>query len=328
MAAPGAQPSQRYLEHLSDADLALLGAAAQLTSADVGRAARFLRDRPDLLEPALSAPSTFAALFPRPPGAPPDGAGDAAGGGGAPVAGQPAGDPALVVAAALPSPFLLFAVAVHRAVGDLDTTAFVGERFGSFKRLPVFASAELRTLYDDPDRRLSTIEHLASYTRVVSGPVWVRRERGGYRRTRYSELDPVRLAGLLDLVDPAEQVGIYRRLGDLALFLTGVFPDHCARTPAHPIAVSRLARSVQAPGAGPIAADELAPLVGSEGIGGVLRVLGPRWYRLAARRAPLQGVARALDEAAANFDGARRFLTVLTDRYLFPVREQWFGSAA
>jgi hypothetical protein len=213
---------------------------------------------------------------------------------------------------------------VHRAVGDLGSTAFVGERFGSFKRLPVFASAELRDLYDDADRRLFTIEHLASYTRVASGPVWVRRERGGYRRVRYSELDPVRLAGLLDLVDPEEQVGIYRRLGDLALFLTGVFPDHCAREPLHPVTVSRLTRSVQALGAGPLDASDIAPLAGSGGLGGMLAVLGPRWYRLAARRSPLRSVSRALDEAASSFDGVRRFLTVLTDRYLFPVRNQWF----
>lgn len=314
MTASPVEPARRYLDHLSDADLALLGAAARITSPAGGEAAaRLLRDQPELLEPALAAPSTFEALFPRAVGPP------------APPAPTPASGGKLVTAGELPSPFLLFAVAVHRAVGDLGSTSFVGERFGGFKRLPVFASAELRDLYGDADRRLFTIEHLASYTRVASGPVWVRRERGGYRRVRYSELDPVRLAGLLDLVDPEEQVGIYRRLGDLALFLTGVFPDHCARQPLHPVTVSRLTRSAQAPGAGPLDAADVGPLAGSGGLGGMLTVLGPRWYRLAARRSPLRSVSRALDEAASSFDGVRRFLTVLTDRYLFPVRNQWFS---
>ena len=30
----------------------------------------------------------------------------------------------------------------------------------------------------------------------------------------------------------------------------------------------------------------------------------------------------------ASFDVARRFLNLLTDRYLFPLRDGWFGSAA
>jgi hypothetical protein len=84
---------------------------------------------------------------------------------------------------------------------------------------------------------------------------------------------------------------------------------------------------VQVPGAEPLREEDVGPLVGEEGLSGVLRVLGPRWYRLAARRTPLDSVGRALDEAATSFDGIRRFLTVLTDRYLFPVREQWFGHA-
>ncbi|MPY94397.1 MAG: hypothetical protein GEV08_15460 [Acidimicrobiia bacterium] len=322
MGASMGEPAQRYLEHLSDADLVLLGAAAGLAEEETRQSVAFLRGRPDLIEDALRAPSTFPAFFPGHAGAP----GGAPSG--PPAPGGPDAGGALIEATALPSPFLLFAVAVHRAVQDLDATSFVAEPFGGFKRLPVFASAELRALYDDAGRRLFTIEHLASYTRVTSGRVWVRRQGGGYRRVRYSELDPVRLAGLLELVDPEEQAGIYRRLGDLALFLTGVFPDHCARTPAHPIAVTRLVRSVRVPGAGRLDVADIAPLVGSDGLGGVLRVLGPHWYRLAAQRSPLATVARGLDEAASSFDGIRRFLTVLTDRYLFPVRDQFFGSAA
>lgn len=150
---------------------------------------------------------------------------------------------------------------------------------------------------------------------------------------RFSELDPVRLAGLVDLVDEDELPGIYRRLGDLALFLTGVFPDHSARTPAHPIAVERLTRSVASPTlrpgsplGEPFRAEEIAPLTGATGLGGVLRVLGPRWYQLAAQRTPLAPVRRVLEDAAEGFDAARRLLTLLTDRYLFPLRETWFGA--
>ena len=54
-------------------------------------------------------------------------------------------------------------------------------------------------------------------------------------------------------------------------------------------------------------------------------MLGPRWYDLAALRSPLPPVRRMLGDAAAGFEKTRRFLTLLTDRYLFPLRERWFG---
>jgi hypothetical protein len=301
MAAP---VFERYLDHLSDTDLALLGPAVGVAAdPDPSDAAALLRANPDLIEPALHASLTFERLF-------------------APGHSHP------LEAWAQVSPFLLFAVAVHRGHADLAASSFVAEPFAGHRRIPVFDTALLREHFDDPERRLFAIEHLASYTRVASGPVWVRSSHDGRtRRVRFSELDPVRLAGLVDLVEDEDLPGIYRRLGDLALFLTGVFPDHAARTPAHPIAVERLARSVRAVGEG-FRPEEIAPLAGANGLGGLLRVLGPRWYRLAAQKTPLTPVRRMLDDAAEGFDTARRFLTMLTDRYLFPLRDGWFGSPA
>jgi hypothetical protein len=221
---------------------------------------------------------------------------------------------------------LLFAVAVHRGVADLAASSFVAEPVGAWPRIPVFDTADLHAHFDDPARRLFTVEHLASYTRVASGPLWVRNERGRMRRVRYSEVDPSRLASLLDVVDDADKSGIYRRLGDLALFLCGVFPDWSRRTPAHPVTVERLLRSVADGGsAAAFAFEDIGPLSGGGGLGGLLRVLGPRWYDLAAARSPLPSVRRALGDAASGFEKTRRFLTLLTDRYLFPLRDRWFG---
>src|SRR5688500_10881328 len=95
MAGTAAGPAQRYLEQLSDADLALLGLAAGLVDPgtrpaptlapsppptptlgattiaaglgdpdDIERAAGVLRTRPELVEPALSSPGAFRWLFP------------------------------------------------------------------------------------------------------------------------------------------------------------------------------------------------------------------------------------------------------------------------
>ena len=51
--------------------------------------------------------------------------------------------------------------------------------------------------------RFFFVELLASYTHVVSGSTWTATRRG-WRRRRFSELDPVQLAGLLGVVDLQE----------------------------------------------------------------------------------------------------------------------------
>ena len=216
------------------------------------------------------------------------------------------------------SPFLAFAVAVHRTAAVLESATFVDERWAPRMRVPVFDTASLRRLLDDPERRYFLVELLASYTRVTSGVTWTRTARG-WRRRRFSELDPARLAGLLEVVQPIERPGIYRRLGDLALFLRGVFPDHPA--PVAPGAATE--RLLRVSGVGP---DGLADLDGHQ----LLELLGARWYGAAVASAraaghPVTGTLAVAADIGDHFHDARRVLNAVTDRYLFPWRERWFG---
>ncbi len=217
------------------------------------------------------------------------------------------------------SPFLTFAIAVNRTAAALETATFVEERFAPRVRIPVFDVAELRMLLSDPARRYFLAELLASYTRVASGVTWTRTARG-WRRRRFSELDPGRLAEMLEVVQPGERAGIYRRLGDLALFLLGVFPDH-PPTLGGGAATDRLLRVSGVKGA-------RFPDLGAEGL---LELLGARWYAAAVASAkaaghPVTGTLAVADHMAEHFRDARRVLNSVTDRYLFPWREQWFGS--
>lgn len=219
---------------------------------------------------------------------------------------------------AMVSPFLLFAIAVHRTAEYLQDAAFVEERWLPRRRIPVFDVAPLRQLLADPLRRYFLVELLASYTRVASGVTWSRTGRG-WRRRRFSELDPARLAELLEVVAESERPGVYRRLGDLALFLGGVFPD----------------RSLLPPGAG---GQRLLRLSGipadrvEERPGALVDLLGSRWYARAAAgvaRAglPATGTLSVTADMGRRFGQARRVLNAVTDRYLFPCRERWFGAA-
>lgn len=209
------------------------------------------------------------------------------------------------------SPFLTFAVAVHRTAARLAGATYVEERWAPRLRVPVFDVAPLRDLLAGPDLRFFLVELLASYTHVSSGATW-QRTRRGWRRRRFSDLDPVRLAELLEAVPDPDRPGVYRRLGDLALFLTGVFPDHVALPQSATDRLMRLSGWRVAPEDRPAPAE-------------LLETLGRRWYRLAATTAaaPLPVVA----DVARRFGEARRVLNVVTDWYLFPLRERWFGRA-
>lgn len=274
-----------YAEHLTEADLRLLSGVAPISATPP-------RD-PAAIERLLADPRVFEAVF-RPDG----------------VA---AGHTVLV------SPFLAFGVAVHRAVSDLADLDHLPERSGLRQRVPVFDTPELRDFLSSAARRLFLAELLASFTRVASGRYRVR--SGGRSRTRrFSELDPVRLAGMLEAVPEESRPGVYRRLGDVSLFLAGVFPDYSAAHALGPLDAGRLLRSARVPAA---ERDGLAAAPPLE----LLEYLGARWYRAALAAAPVRTAnLTVVGEVAARFRQARRILNHLADRYLLGPDSPWFQA--
>ena len=293
---------REYASHLTDADLRLLasvaGAAAgggQLSGADDLADASRLRGDPAALLRLLEHPGAFRAVL---------GAEDAARGWAVPA-----------------SPFLVFAVFVQQAAAELASMDHVPERTGLRQRVPLFDAPALRDFLGEPARRLFLAELLASFTRVASGRYRVR--AGGRMRTRrFSELDPVRLAGLLDGVPDAERPGVYRRLGDVCLFLSGVFPDYATLYGVGPAQVARLLRAARVP------AEQHAQLATVPAID-LLEQLGARWYRAACGLAPVR-TARldVVAEVAGSFRQARRVLNHIADRYLFSAEHPWFAPPA
>lgn len=89
------------------------------------------------------------------------------------------------------SPFLVFSVAIQHAVQQLASATYVAEWAGINRRTPVFDVARLRQFGESPWSRLFLAELLSSYTHVSSGSVVVATRRGLHRQ-RFSELDPAR----------------------------------------------------------------------------------------------------------------------------------------
>lgn len=298
----GTSRAEQYLRQLSAEDLELLASGASELQGLRDKPSAF-RSHPELIEDLLARPTSFELVF---------GASEGS------------------ISTQFASPFLLFAVAVHRVADELSRASYVTEWFGPRQRMPVFDVTNLRDFLQDGRRRLYLVQLLSSYTHVASGSVLVNTRRG-IRRQRFSELDPIRLASVLDAVPDSDRSHIYRRLGDLALFLTGVFPDHTALHGFSQIEQDRLMRS------GKLRAREQRPGSRSEselgqlGVVGLLEELGPRWYKMAHDCEPAIGASGSdlLNDLARRFGDARRVLNLLTDGFLFPWRSRWFevGSA-
>jgi hypothetical protein len=154
---------------------------------------------------------------------------------------------------------------------------------------------------------------------------------------------------LLEAVPESERPPVLRRLGDLALFLIGVFPASVERLMTGRLEPVRLARLTG-----------LAAPPAFSGPAELTEWLGAGWYRLAARStagraeaaAPAASstaagqhspgaapgtttvgavtsvgaaTAETLLDIAEHIHQARRVLNAVTDRYLFPVSTDWFS---
>lgn len=280
------------LEHLTRGDLELLATVAD----DLRPGGE--RPSPERVEQHLADPRLYEAVFP-------------------PRAEEQ--QPVVGV-----SPYLVFTAAVERSRRELDERTYLQEWTGRRQRVPVFVTPQLRAFLAEPEHRRFLAELLASYTHVASGAVTVRRH-GVRHRQRFSELDLTGLAGLLGHVEENARPGLYRRLGDLALLLSGVFPDHTARRGFAPLQLERLARTLTPAGGG--RTEELVSALGVRGPVGLLEELGWRWYRIAVEGAAAPAALGTVAGVAERFTDARRVLNHVTDEHLFPFRAHWFPPA-
>jgi hypothetical protein len=306
MTAPQAeldQAGREYLARLSDADLRALVHADAVTADRATARIEALHKQPALLLDALDRPATSAAVLNLASAAAPG----AAHGRGA------AADRFVLI-----SPFLLFAAAIHRTAADLAGASYAPERTAPRRRIPLFDGGRLTAYLAAPRHRLFLADLLASFARISGGVVLA---PDGQHRRRWNDADPHRLAVLLDAVPPAQRPPVWRRLGDLALFLAGVFPDAAERLVPDEAAASRLARRTL-PAAAPDARPERLPEGGAPDL---IEWLGTRWYEQAARHVP-RDAARDLRERAEQFRPARRVLNTATDRYLLPYSAGWLAA--
>ncbi len=206
------------------------------------------------------------------------------------------------------SPYLLFTVLLRRARKDLHSGGYTLERLGPSQLLPVFDGPLVASLLEDGEVRDYLSAMLTSFTRVHSTVVYFR-HRGRTHRRSFSDMDIDDMVELSQGVEPEGRFPFFKRIGDIAMFLVGIFPEYVAAASAGAHQRPRLAgRKLRT-------AEEY-------------QEEGRRFYLMAAECAPPGGGAgELLGKMAGNFDLARKPLNLVSERYIPFSRFQWFAPS-
>ena len=206
------------------------------------------------------------------------------------------------------SPRFLFTVLLRRIRRDLATIPYTVERIESDGRLVVFDAGVVHELLNADEMFRYLVDLLVSFERIETMTIRHLRPRPQVRRLNTLNIDD--MVELARLVEAPWRPMIFRRIGDIALFTSGIFPDaihHGPRRFASPLVQTAVGRGRRLED---------------------YETEGRRFYRLAADR--LSGsqpdLARVLARLAEDFTIARKPLTVLSDRYVAWARPHWAQS--
>ena len=130
------------------------------------------------------------------------------------------------------SPSLYFEVLLRRAQKDLISSSYTIEREGR-GNIPVFDTGKVAGFLDTPNMLEYLANMLASFTRIRSFVVPVRVRKGIRRRVRYNDMDVDSLIDFAARADESERFSYYKRIGDVCLFLTGLFRDSTYSQKSH-----------------------------------------------------------------------------------------------
>ena len=143
------------------------------------------------------------------------------------------------------SPFLCFEVLLRRALKELETATYTVESAGRGS-VAVFDVQDVVELLSRHEVLEYLAGMLASFTRTESYVIPVRVRRGIRRRVRYSDMDIDSLMRLCADADAPDRLRFYKRIADVCLFVSGLFPGHTAPRAGSPTAdVSRPARALR-----------------------------------------------------------------------------------
>jgi hypothetical protein len=260
--------------HLTESDLRFLVETVATSRRDYDRVMDLVRGKEDLLEPMLEDPKLTERLFRE--------------------------EEALVRI----SPHLLFSVLLRRLRKELDKEAYILDVDARGKRIPIFEGPAVAQMLSDKKVRDYLAEMLSSFTRTNNGIIYWK-ERGTWHKRRFSDIDMDDMIELARIIDPEMQPALYKRIADIALFISGIFPERATLFAARRKTMYSAERTLED-----------------------YEQTGRRFYSVAALETDQAQWKPVLETLAEKFTLARLALNSLSERYIKTHRARYFRFPA
>ena len=200
--------------HLTESDLRFVVETVATSRRDYDHILNLVRDKEDLLEPMLEDPKLTERLFRE--------------------------EEALVRI----SPHLLFSILLRRVRKELEKEAYILDVDTKGKRIPIFDSPAVAKMLSDKKVRDYLAEMLSSFARTNNGIIYWK-ELGTWHKRRFSDIDIDDMIELARIIDPEMRPRLYKRIADIALFLSGIFPEHAVLFAARPKPIYSAKRTLE-----------------------------------------------------------------------------------
>ena len=256
--------------HLTESDLRFLVETVATSRRDYDRVMDLVRGKEDLLEPMLEDPKLTERLFRE--------------------------EEALVRI----SPHLLFSVLLRRLRKELEKEAYILDVDAKGKRIPIFESPAVAEMLSDKQVRDYLAEMLSSFARTNNGIIYWK-ELSTCHKRRFSDIDIDDMIELARIVDPEMRPRLYKRIADIALFLSGIFPEHAVFFAARPKTMYSAKRTLED-----------------------YEHTGSRFYSVAALETDQPQWKPVLETLAEKFTLARLALNSLSEHYVKAHRARYF----
>jgi hypothetical protein len=170
------------------------------------------------------------------------------------------------------------------------------------QNVALFDTDRVIDLLDKPEVLDYLATLLASFTRIHSATIPIMIRPGIWRRLRVNDLDVHSLIRYAEFLDEDQRWGVYQRIGDACLFLTGLFPEYIDARQRYPHSRQPRPR---------LSGTFLQSMEDYE-------AFGERFYQLAASHPEAQqrDLQRVLEVLAEEFILAERPLSFLARHYL------------
>jgi len=202
------------------------------------------------------------------------------------------------------SPYMLFSILLRQVRCELEKSGIVYQPESRGRWVPVFEAPAVVELLRKLDSREYLVQLLCSFIRTNTGYVYWK-ERGTWHRRKFNDTDLDDMIALAGIVEAELKPRYLKRVGDIALFLSGIFPDQATRVtprPRHTLASGRTLLDYAQ--------------------------VGHRFYAMAARETPEARLHSVLETLSEKFVVARSALNSLSDRFLKYHRSRYFQAPA